>query len=112
MEGGRRLRTGAYSYVFSATPFPAPVQRGFTLAEGRPSMLFPETFGTRSQDLPEVYHDAGQFYWARPETWIAGTAVFSESASGVRVPAWRVCDIDTEEDWQRAERMMRAGFDA
>ena len=71
-------------------------------------MFFPEHFSTRSQDLPTALHDAGQFYWGRPSAWIEGKRVFDKSSSPVIIPRWRVQDIDTEEDWLRAELMFRA----
>ena len=56
--------------VFAATSFPFPIQRAIHLdADGYSAMFQPECFGSRSQDLVEAYHDAGQFYWATPQTW-------------------------------------------
>ena len=66
-------------------------------------MFFPEEFNTRSQDLPEALHDAGQFYWGRPAAWLKSVKIFGERSTIVRIPRWRVQDIDTEEDWIRAE---------
>jgi len=57
----------------------------------------------RSQDLEPAWHDAGQFYWARALTWAAGLPVFGPGAVGVALPSYRVVDIDTPEDWTRAE---------
>ena len=68
-------------------------------------MLFPEYFNTRSQDLPEVLHDAGQFYWGRAQSWIDNVRIFDSNSTIVHIPHWRVQDIDTEEDWIRAESM-------
>ena len=89
--------------VFAATSFPFPIQRAIHLdAQGYASMFQPECFSSRSQDLTEAYHDAGQFYWATPETWLTVTNLF-EGMRPLLLPRWRVQDIDTEEDWQRAE---------
>lgn len=109
------LRTGAaliddvtVSYAFAATDFGFPVQRGFTLEpDGSPRMLQPAHAQTRSQDLPAVYHDAGQFYWARPATWRQDGAIFGPAARPVLLPRHRVQDIDTPDDWLRAEGLMR-----
>ena len=63
--------------VFAATSFPFPIQRAIHLdAQGYASMFQPECFSSRSQDLTEAYHDAGQFYWATPETWSTVTNLF------------------------------------
>lgn len=71
-------------------------------------MFDPSTMQTRSQDLEEAWHDAGQFYWATAETWQSGRGVFADGAHGVALPRHRVQDIDTAEDWIRAEYLKRA----
>ena len=91
------------SFVFAATSFPFPIQRAIQIdAAGRSAMFHPENFNTRSQDLEEAFHDAGQFYWARPEAWTSSCNLF-EGGCPLILPRWRVQDIDTEEDWTRAE---------
>ncbi len=70
-------------------------------------MFYPEHFNTRSQDLEEAYHDAGQFYWGIPEAWCEEEAIFSDNSSVVILPRYLVQDIDTLEDWKRAELMYR-----
>jgi len=97
--------TGA-RYCFSATRFPFPIQRAIKITEsGRVQMFQPEHFNTRSQDLEEAYHDAGQFYWGKTSAFLAEEIIFSESATAYLLPQHRVQDIDTPEDWQRAELM-------
>jgi len=100
------LESGQWSYVFPATTFVSPIFRSFKVRqEGALEMFFPEHFDTRSQDLPEAWHDAGQFYWGRPQAWLQRAKVFDAQSTIVRVPRWRVQDIDTLEDWGRAELM-------
>jgi len=100
------LRSGGWRYVFAATTFGYPIFRGFQAnRDGGVRMFFPEHAGTRSQDLPEALHDAGMFYWGHPEAWLAGDPIFDAWSTIVPIPRWRVQDIDTEEDWQRADRM-------
>ena len=71
-------------------------------------MFYPEYFFTRSQDLPAALHDAGQFYWGRPLAWIEGKQIFDRHSIPVVIPRWRVQDIDTLDDWKRAEIMRDA----
>jgi N-acylneuraminate cytidylyltransferase len=66
-------------------------------------MFFPEHFATRSQDLPLALHDAGQFYWGTPEAWLTGKLIFDRRSIPICIPRWRVQDIDTLDDWARAE---------
>lgn len=108
-EGLHRIREGGWSYVFTATEFAAPIFRAFrTTTNGGVEMFWPEHFTARSQDLPQALHDAGQFYWGRPEAWLAGERIFAARSSPLIIPRWRVQDIDTPEDWLRAEAMFRA----
>ena len=107
-EGLKLLETGNWQYVFSATTFAYPIFRSFRQnAQGGLEMFFPEHFTTRSQDLPEVLHDAGQFYWGWPDSWRGLVRFFGETSTVVCIPRWRVQDIDTLEDWRRAEIMWR-----
>ena len=70
-------------------------------------MLFPEFAQTRSQDLPQAMHDAGQFYWGQPQAWLERAPIFGSRSTVVPIPSWRVQDIDTSEDWERAELIAR-----
>jgi len=103
-RGLRTLESGPWAFAFSASEYTSPVYRSFRRsADGGVEMLFPEHARTRSQDLPAVLHDAAQFYWGRPESWLEGKPIFGRHSAPVIVPSWRVQDIDREEDWQRAE---------
>lgn len=107
--GLRVLQSPEVDYAFSVTSFAFPIQRALRITEtGRVAMFQPENFSTRSQDLEEAWHDAGQFYWGRAEAWCAGIPIFSERAMPVVLPRHRVQDIDTPEDWQRAEWLFKA----
>ena len=66
-------------------------------------MLFPKKYKSRSQDLGMYMHDAGQFYWGKSESWLEEAMNFDENSDVIILPAWRVQDIDTLEDWKRAE---------
>ena len=103
------LETTNSDYAFSVTSYPFPIQRAIKLTtQGRVEMFYPEHFTTRSQDLEEAYHDAGQFYWGQADAWLDEKVIFSSSATPVILPRHRVQDIDTPEDWLRAEWMFKA----
>jgi pseudaminic acid cytidylyltransferase len=98
------LESGDWQYTFAVTSYAFPIFRSVRMAaDGSVEMFFPEHFPTRSQDLPEALHDAGQFYWGRPRAWLDNLKIFDKHSTAVTIPRWRVQDIDTEEDWQRAE---------
>lgn len=104
INGEKIFHEGGWEYVFSATSFGFPIFRGFKKdTDGKIEMFFPEHYGTRSQDLPDAFHDAGQFYFGKPSAWLEGKRIFGKWSSIVELPRWRVQDIDTQEDWERAE---------
>lgn len=104
-EGLRLLQAGA-SYAMAVTRFDYPIQRALRRgADGAVAMMDPALMQVRSQDLEPAWHDAGQFYWARAATWAAEVPVFGPGAHGVALPSHRVVDIDTEDDWTRAEAL-------
>jgi pseudaminic acid cytidylyltransferase len=105
-QGLELLISSGAQYAFTVTNFAAPIQRSFRITtQKRIEMFNPEKFNTRSQDLEEAYHDAGQFYWGRAQAWLASTPLYSEFASPIFLPRYRVHDIDTVDDWIRAEMM-------
>jgi pseudaminic acid cytidylyltransferase len=103
-RGLQLLESGDWAFAFSATEFPASIFRSFRQhPDGGVEMFFPEYFSTRSQDLPIGLHDAGQFYWGRPSAWIQGKRIYDRDSQPLIIPHWRAQDIDTEDDWKRAE---------
>ncbi|MFJ4545745.1 pseudaminic acid cytidylyltransferase [Pseudomonas sp. NPDC088885] len=97
------------SFAFSVCSFGFPVQRALTLdGQGALQALYPEFRNTRSQDLPEAYQDAGQFYWGRSDAWLRGEVIYSPTSLPVILPRHLVQDIDTLEDWKRAEYLYAA----
>lgn len=97
------------NYVFSATTYPFPIQRAIKLNENDTVEMFsPQYFNVRSQDLEEAWHDAGQFYWGTAEAWLNKAMIFASQSSVVELPRFRVQDIDTQEDWDRAEWLFKA----
>ncbi|AWL01242.1 pseudaminic acid cytidylyltransferase [Stutzerimonas stutzeri] len=108
-RGMQVLQGGDCDYAFSVTSYAFPIQRAIRInGQGRVEMFNPENFNTRSQDLEEAFHDAGQFYWGRADAWLQGKQIFSPDALPVLLPRHRVQDIDTPEDWARAEWLFKA----
>ncbi|GIU51250.1 pseudaminic acid cytidylyltransferase [Shewanella sairae] len=108
VKGLKQLEANTeFDYVFSACRFSFPIQRALVeTANGGTRAFDQESIGMRSQDLVATYHDAGQFYWGKVEAFLdPERPVFGERGSMLVLPANRVQDIDTEEDWLRAELM-------
>lgn len=103
-HGWQALESGDWSYAFTVTDFASSIFRSFKQAdEGGLEMLFPEYYQSRTQDLPNALHDAGQFYWGRPSAWINDEHIFDRHSFPIVIPRWRVQDIDNPDDWVRAE---------
>jgi pseudaminic acid cytidylyltransferase len=102
------LHTSGCDFVFPVLEFPSPVQRALTRdADGRTRSMFPEHADTRTQDLTPAYHDAGQFYWGTAAAWQSGRSPHLGARTLV-LPSWAAVDIDTPDDWARAEALFRA----
>ena len=93
------------AFVFAAAEYAYPIQRALTLRNGRLEMFQPEHSSTRSQDLEPAYHDAGQFYWCRPEAVHRRLPIFGPQSMLYPMDRSRVQDIDTPDDWIFAERL-------
>jgi pseudaminic acid cytidylyltransferase len=108
IEGFEKLKKSNAINAFSSTSMPFPIQRTFKLnANGRCEMFTPEHYMTRSQDLEEAYQDAGQFYWKK----LNGESkeiMFGKDSIPIVLPRHLVQDIDTFEDWDRAELLYKA----
>ena len=108
-RGWELIQQSGCSYAFSITSYAFPIQRAVRITEdGRVAMFNPKYFNTRSQDLEEAWHDAGQFYWGTALAWQEERPIFNEESLPVKLPRHRVQDIDTHEDWARAEWLFRA----
>ena len=110
VQGLEKIKNNSdLNYVFSATTYPFPIQRAIKLnADDTVEMFSPQYFNVRSQDLEEAWHDAGQFYWGTAEAWLNKAMIFASQSSVVELPRFRVQDIDTQEDWDRAEWLFKA----
>lgn len=101
------IESGA-GYCFPITEYPSVIQRALRrFHDGRVEPISPQFEWTRTQDLEATYFDAGQFYWGSTTSWLDGLGLQSHGA-GLEIPEWRVVDIDTPDDWVRAEIMYRA----
>jgi pseudaminic acid cytidylyltransferase len=94
------------SSAFSVTTYGYPILRSLKVNDnGNLEMNWPEHEMTRSNDLEEVYHDAGQFYWLNCDSYLKSKRIYTEDSMPVILPRYLVQDIDTLEDWESAEIM-------
>ncbi len=106
------LNSGDWQYVFSTGEYSSPIFRSFKKEnEGGVKMFFPEHFETRSQDLPQALFDAGMFYMATSNAWIENLRIFDNHSYPIIIPSYRIQDIDTPQDWERAEILAKVLFE-
>lgn len=105
-----QLVTTSATYVFPVTKFPSPIQRAFRrFPDNSIKPFFPENALVRTQDLEPAYFDAGQFYWGELGAWLNELNIHLHGHT-IEVPEWRVVDVDTIDDWARAEALYQAHF--
>ncbi len=102
--------SGRPQRAMAVTSFAYPPQRGFVLdRSGHIVPPNPPLIAARSQDLPAMYHDAGQFYFIRParDGPLHDLPFIHPETWPVILPHYLVQDIDEEDDWIRAEAMFQ-----
>ena len=105
-KGYELLQSSGKSFAFSVTSFPFPVQRAIRInKKGTVEAIFPNNNLVRSQDLEEAYHDAGQFYWFDVKNFLKQKQLYTPDAVPIIIPRFLVQDIDSQEDWDTAEKM-------
>jgi len=102
-EGYELLNAKGYDSVFPVLPYSFPIQRAVKIENDKVAMLWPENMQKRSQDLPESYHDSGQFYWMKTDSFLKKKRLWTQNTGALVLPHLEAHDIDTEEDWRIAE---------
>lgn len=113
LQGYQLLERSQVDAVLPVVRFSYPPQRGLIVTGGLVSMLHPEHYESRSQDLVPLFHDSGQFYWMRSQAMFEQKRFFVDKTAPLELSEVEVQDIDTEEDWQLAElkyRMLYQGI--
>ena len=83
--------------------FSYPPQRAMEIRDGKLVFIYPENLSKRSQDLTAHYHDAGQFYVVRTESFIKNKSIMVGNILPLELSELEVQDIDNEVDWKLAE---------
>lgn len=102
-EGFNLLKEKGADSVVPVVRFSYPIQRSLKIEDGKLLMIWPENLNKRSQDLMPAYHDIGQFYWLKVESFLKERVLFGKYTVPFEVPESEVQDIDNEEDWKIAE---------
>lgn len=112
LEAALSLLEEGADIVLAVAEFSFPPQRGVVETPCGLEFWQPENAATRSQDLPTVYHDAGQLYFCKVPSLRRCGGLYGGVVRGLVVPQTEVQDIDNPVDWQLAEmkyeRMVRS----
>lgn len=110
VESLSAMRLADADFIYPVVEYPHPTFRAMRRSpRGQMQFVFPECEMMRTQDLEKTYHDAGQFYWGKADAWLAMKRMHSDGI-GMVVPSWRFVDVDTEDDWRRAELFLKSGI--
>lgn len=87
--------------IYATTPLMAPedLARAYNMLRANPHMDYAFSVGTNP------LQDAGQFYFGYASAFLSDAPLVSERSIMVPISEDRVCDINTPEDWSRAEQM-------
>ena len=97
------LESTGVDFVYPVVEYPHSIYRSMEQSkDGKMEFLYPQYELTRTQDLKKTYHDAGQFYWGKAEAW-KGLKKMHTNGLGMEIPSYKTVDIDTEDDWKKAE---------
>ena len=95
----------SYDSLFPAAKYSYPIWRSLrkNTSSNNFEMVWPEHINTRSQDLEQIYHDAGMFYFLNTASFLEKKSVFLKNNGCILTAPWFVQDIDDEHDWEHAE---------
>lgn len=93
-----------FDTVFPVVKYSYPILRSLIIdGEQKVIMKWPEYLNFRSQDLPDFFHDAGQFYWFDLDSFKKEKCLFSQNSGVIVLDEKYVQDIDNFSDWSLAE---------
>ena len=101
------LEESSVDAVVPVVRFSFPPQRAFVIRDGLTVMKYPRHAASRSQDLEPYFHDCGQFYCMKTETFMEKRQIFTDRMLSIEMPEMEVQDIDNETDWELAELKYR-----
>lgn len=104
VKGFEQIMLNKNDTVFPIVAFSYPVWRGLKLeSNSKTSMVWPEHINSRSQDLENLFHDAGQWYWFNIDSLKREKKLFTKNTAGIILDQIEVQDIDNLTDWKLAE---------
>lgn len=89
--------------VIPVVQYSFPPQRALRIKNNNLEFVCPENKFVRSQDLPPIYHDCGQFYCVSVNSFLTERQLIMSKSVPYVLDELEVQDIDNETDWKLAE---------
>lgn len=108
IQSFNKIKEDKWNFVFSVTSFDHPPQRGFYIINNKINMIDKKNYKKRTQDLKKIFHDAGQFYWGKTDSWLKKKFLFSEKSYAFNLPKYRAVDIDNVDDLKLLKKIFNS----
>ena len=99
------LKKNPTKFIIGVSKYSHPIQRAYQMKKNFLKYFNKRYELTRTQDIKESFHDAGQFCLGNSTTWQKRKV--QTNALGIIIPRERAIDIDTIEDWKFAEKLSK-----
>jgi len=97
-------------FISSVSNYSHPIQRALKLNRfNKINFFFKKNSTKRTQDLKKLFYDAGQFYLANKNVWLKKKNILQNSIA-FKIPSWRAIDIDSLDDWKKAELIFKINY--
>lgn len=103
----QKLENSDADTLIPVVTFSYPVQRALVIRDEKLVFEYPEFMDSRSQDLEPHYHDVGQFYIMKTETFKESKKIMVGNILPFEISEMEVQDIDNQTDWEIAEMKYR-----
>lgn len=104
------MKKNKNSFVMSAQKYSNQIERSFRILNKKIVLTNKKKFFENSQNLREFYHDAGQFYWGRPQTWYSKNTISGKKSTIYELKKHQAVDINTLDDWKFAEKLYKLRY--
>ena len=99
----RKIKINYACLLYAISKFNSSVHRALKIKNKR---IFPNNYKNvfkRSQDLEPLYYDNAQFTFGKLDSWLKKKHAFTAKTFFVEIPSFRTQDIDTLDEWKKAE---------
>ena len=99
----QKLNKKKFDSIFPVIKYSSPIQRALKIHNDKIDLFNSNHLNTRSQDLEDSFHDAGQFYWMKTEKILEKENIITDNCGSIIISELEGQDIDNEIDWKIAE---------